>query len=403
MPTVNRDLDTTLDYKRAEFSNGETELEFRRWSHHGNISQARLTLLIAITVLVVYILNDYLMLRTGEHFFYSLLVRSLIFAGGLLTIGIISITHNPALFDRIIFLFQAVTIGLLLFMQGFIKPEPIAAALSVVLIAIAMYLFLPNRLTIAGLLSTTLSIGFFSITITVYDIDRLLQLQLGMILLGANLIGATFCGRAHLVKRKEFLELMRERAAREALQEEIAKRLKLEKLLVHQTRTDELTGATNRRYFMELGDEVINRSHRYGRPMSLLMIDLDHFKQINDRYGHSVGDEALQQFSKLCLSTLRKPDIFGRLGGEEFAIITPEESLHGAVQTAERLRSRVEESFGATPYRLTISIGVTELNETDNSIGDLLRRADNMMYKAKNLGRNCVIAFTQAPPSESRL
>lgn len=401
MPTVNHDLDTTLDYKKVEFTNPNTEMEFRQWSHLGNITQARLTLLIVITVLVVYILSDYLMLGTNETFFYALLVRSLIFAGGLVTIGIISITHSPAFFDKVIFLFQVVAISLLLFMQGSIKPEPIAASLSVVLIDIAMYLFIPNRLIIASLLSCTLSIGFFILVMTVYDVDRLLLLQLGMVLVGANLIGATFCGRSHLVKRKEFLELMRERSAREALQEEIAKRLKLERQLLHQTRTDELTGATNRRYFMQLGEEEISRSHRYERPMSLLMIDLDHFKLVNDRYGHSVGDEALQRFSTLCRSTLRKPDIFGRLGGEEFAIIIPEESLDGAVQTAERLRSRVEESFASTPYRLTVSIGVTELDDHDNTIGDLLRRADNMMYKAKHHGRNCVIAFSRPDPRES--
>lgn len=397
MPTIDNDLDTTLDYRRAEFTAIETERRFRQWFHKGAVSQTRLTLLIALMVLVAYILSDFLMLQASGEFFYSLQIRSMIFGAGLLTIGFITLNQNPALFDRVIFLFQALAIGLLLLMLGRILPDVVATSLSIVLLVIAMYLFIPNRVISASILSLSLSVGFLGITMAAYEIDRLLLLQLGMFLLGANLIGATFCGRFHLVKRQEFLELMRERSARKALQEEIAKRQKLEKQLLHQTRIDELTGTANRRYFMELGAEEIDRSKRYGRNMSLLMIDLDHFKQINDRFGHSVGDEALMRFSELCCSTLRTSDIFGRLGGEEFAIILPEESLQEAAKTAERLRKRIEDTFATTPYRLTVSIGVCELGPGDSNIGDLLSRADSMMYKAKDLGRNRVISLLPMP------
>ncbi len=401
MNHITSDLDTTLDYRKAEFANPATESRFRQWSQKGTVTQTRLTLLITLSLLIVYIVSDYFMLRADNGFVYSLVIRTIIFIGGLITLAVISVTHSPALFDRIIFIFQALAGGLLLFIFTVLKTDIVAASLAVVLVAISMYLLMPNRLIVANLLSLSLSVGFFILAVTIYDLGQLLLLQLAMIMLGANLIGAIFCARFHLIKRKEFLELMRERSAREALQEEIAKRLKLEKKLLHQTRTDELTGATNRRYFMQLGEEEINRSHRYGRHMSLLMLDLDHFKEINDQYGHSIGDEALVRFSQLCRSTLRKPDIFGRLGGEEFAIIIPEESLEGAMRTAERLRLRVEEDFATTDYKLTVSIGVTELDIQDSTIGDLLRRADNMMYKAKHHGRNCVIAFPPLASQES--
>ncbi len=399
MNQITSDLDTTLDYRKAEFADRETESRFRQWSHKGTVTQTRLTLLIALSLLIIYIISDYFMLRADSEFLYSLVIRTLIFIGGLITIAIISISQSPPLFDRIIFTFQALASGLLLFLFTILNTDIVTASLAVVLVAISMYLLMPNRLIAANLLALSFSSGFFFLAVTTYDMGQLLLLQLAMILLGVNLIGAIFGARFHLIKRKEFLELMRERSSREALQKEIAKRLKLEKKLLHQTRTDELTGATNRRYFMQLGEEEINRSHRYARPMSLLMLDLDHFKEINDQYGHSSGDEVLQRFSQLCRSTLRKPDIFGRLGGEEFAIIIPEESLDGAVQTAERLRTRVEETFASTDYRLTVSIGVTELADHDAHVGDLLRRADNMMYKAKHRGRNRVIAFTP-PPEE---
>ncbi len=403
MNHITSDLDTTIDYRKAEFTDPATELRFRQWSHKGTVTQTRLTLLIALTLLVIYTISDYFMVRADNGFLYSLVIRTVILIGGLLTIGVISITQSHTLFDKIIFLFQALAGGLLLYIFTVLQTDIVAASLAVVLVAIAMYLLMPNRLVVANILSLAFSAGFFILAVTIYDLSQLLLLQLAMIMLGANLIGAIFCGRFHLIKRKEFLELMRERSSREALQEEIAKRLKLEKKLLHQTRTDELTGATNRRYFMQLGEEEISRSHRYGRPLSLLMLDLDHFKEINDQHGHSSGDEALQRFSQLCRSSLRKPDIFGRLGGEEFAIIIPEESQEGAMQTAERLRARIEEAFASTAYRLTVSIGVTELNVQDTTIGDLLRRADSMMYKAKHRGRNRVIAFPPPEPLTSRL
>jgi diguanylate cyclase (GGDEF)-like protein len=217
-------------------------------------------------------------------------------------------------------------------------------------------------------------------------------LQSGIIVFSVNLIGATFCYRYQLLQRRSFLKLMHERNTREALQTQIAQRTKMEEKLLYQAHTDELTGTHNRRHFLQLGRDEISRSLRYDRPLSLLLLDLDHFKAINDRFGHDTGDEVLRRFSRLCRRTLREPDILGRLGGEEFAIIIPEESLQGAIPTAERLRAAVENEFIDTPYGLTISIGVTEIKEDDTSISELLKRADAMMYEAKHRGRNQVIA-----------
>ncbi|MBN2626700.1 MAG: diguanylate cyclase [Spirochaetales bacterium] len=158
------------------------------------------------------------------------------------------------------------------------------------------------------------------------------------------------------------------------------------------SRTDSLTGINNRRRFMELGQREILIHQRKERPLSLLMMDLDHFKKVNDRFGHSVGDKALVVMVGLCQEEIRQSDILGRLGGEEFALILPETDLRRAREIAERIRSRLEESTkmrddGVPP--MTVSIGVIGF-ESEETLDGGLERADEYLYKAKKGGRNRV-------------
>ncbi|MCJ7545249.1 MAG: GGDEF domain-containing protein [Deltaproteobacteria bacterium] len=157
--------------------------------------------------------------------------------------------------------------------------------------------------------------------------------------------------------------------------------------------TDFLTGIANSRLFSETGEREVQRADRYKRPLALLMIDLDHFKKVNDKYGHAIGDKILVAFAGICKKCLRKADIFGRLGGEEFAILLPETDINGGSKFAERLRAIVEKSkikVESKPFHITVSIGVTELQPDDDQIDAALRRADDTMYEAKKRGRNQV-------------
>lgn len=375
----------------AEFSDADSEHQFRQWFHYGAVRQARLALLIAITLIALYLIIDYFLLSDRNQLFYSALIRGAIFLGGLITVIYISHNHRPASLDRVLFSYQFLAVTLLLYLFIYLKPDIADALLSLVTITLGMYLFIPNRFIVAVSLGLFLATLFLILARITQRIDNLQLLQWGIIIASVNIIGATFSYRLHLVQRRGFLELMRERYAREVLQSEVARRIELEEKLRYQAHTDGLTGANNRRHFMALGREEISRSLRYDRPLSLLLIDLDHFKMINDKFGHDAGDKVLQRFSWLCRRSLREPDIFGRLGGEEFAVIIPEENLERAQQTAERLRATVEEEFATTPYHLTISIGVAEICQTDTSIGHLLKRADEMMYEAKRYGRNRVV------------
>jgi diguanylate cyclase (GGDEF)-like protein len=166
--------------------------------------------------------------------------------------------------------------------------------------------------------------------------------------------------------------------------------------------TDSLTGALNRRRFVEVGMEEFSRSKRYDNPMSLLMLDIDHFKNINDTWGHAAGDKILKALTETINSITREPDGIGRLGGEEFAVILPETDLTDAAVIAERMRYAVHESTSVSvdagkSVRVTVSIGVAALNSNDVSFDDILSRADDCLYNAKKNGRNCVVSvYTQS-------
>jgi len=159
--------------------------------------------------------------------------------------------------------------------------------------------------------------------------------------------------------------------------------------------TDPLTGCANRRGLEARGRAEVARSKRGGAPLSFVTVDIDYFKQINDRHGHAVGDEVLMAFVDLARKALRPSDLLGRLGGEEFALLLPDTPLEGAVVVAERLRELTEsESFSVsgTHIRLTVSLGVAQYSADGDSYESLMEAADRRMYRAKEAGRNRVIA-----------
>lgn len=161
--------------------------------------------------------------------------------------------------------------------------------------------------------------------------------------------------------------------------------------------TDYLTNLANRRYFLEQAEKELKRLHRHGGKLSILMLDIDHFKQINDCYGHKVGDTVLKQLAQVCLTCLRDLDIVGRIGGEEFAILMPDTDIDHSIQAAERLRATIASTQvspnGVEPFHITVSLGVATLIDKDASIDTLLNQADQALYQAKNEGRNRVISY----------
>ncbi len=238
---------------------------------------------------------------------------------------------------------------------------------------------------------------------------------------GANLIVRAANARPFTETERQFLQevfdlirLAEESDARLRLLEERVTALQSENLdLVMRNRIlseisarDALTGLYNRWYVMEKIDSEMNRALRHGSPMSLLMLDLDHFKRVNDSFGHTVGDEVLKSVGQVLRESCRVYDVPGRYGGEEFCIVLPETRVGNTTAVAERIRSRLaatELAVGDTSITVTASIGVAGMDSVADegvvSATALVERADRALYSAKHHGRNRVeLWLPEVPP-----
>ncbi len=163
--------------------------------------------------------------------------------------------------------------------------------------------------------------------------------------------------------------------------------------IYNMTISDGLTQISNKRFLMDHLDKEFSRAKRYDRQLSIVMFDLDHFKDVNDQYGHLTGDYVLKELAVILKKRIRKEEVFARYGGEEFVVVLPESDRESAFQFGEILRSMVEEhifEFEGQPLRVTISVGIGTLQTAMETISDLIKQADEFLYEAKGAGRNQV-------------
>ncbi|MEW8126115.1 MAG: GGDEF domain-containing protein, partial [Candidatus Thiodiazotropha endolucinida] len=161
--------------------------------------------------------------------------------------------------------------------------------------------------------------------------------------------------------------------------------------------TDDLTGLANRRELDKVALREFKRATRFTRHLSVLMLDLDHFKAINDTYGHKVGDSVLRHVADICVGSIRGQDFMARYGGEEFTILLPETNIENSSNLAQRICDQI----AAMPYQegqqlisITVSVGASEIEDGDIDFNDLLNRSDKALYEAKKRGRNQVVIST---------
>ena len=187
--------------------------------------------------------------------------------------------------------------------------------------------------------------------------------------------------------------MLRLKALHDRLAQKIAELESAKTRLRRLADTDDLTSLYNKRFFLDAFRNEVDRSRRYRNPLSLLMVDVDHFKEVNDLEGHPTGDAVLQQLATTLVNTVRGIDTVARYGGEEFAVILPETTEKGARVVAERLRHAVErqrflDEQGEPLGAISVSLGVAALNEEFSSVSALIKAADEALYEAKRAGRN---------------
>jgi diguanylate cyclase (GGDEF)-like protein len=200
-----------------------------------------------------------------------------------------------------------------------------------------------------------------------------------------------------ITSRKQVEEQLREAmTALDAANQELQQVLMREQLMA---RTDHLTGISNRRHFFEVSEQLFTVAQRYQTPLSVLMFDIDHFKRINDKYGHQAGDTLLKCVALIADQHVREADILARYGGEEFIVMLPNTSAREALAAAENIREQVaacQEIGTCNDARITISVGIASILPGEDSLNRLIQRADQALYSAKNAGRNCSKVFAAA-------
>lgn len=217
----------------------------------------------------------------------------------------------------------------------------------------------------------------------------------------AGAISGAICVNQDISTRKQAeVQLHEASAAVEAVNRKLQEVLAREQ---RNARTDDLTGLGNRRQFFELVGPLFNVAQRYQTPLSIVLLDIDHFKRFNDRFGHHVGDTILQRVARVARRHSRDADVLARHGGEEFIIALPNTAVEGALSLAQSIREDIAlnlECVDSTLANVTISAGVAQIRYESDSLDRLIRRADQALYQAKGAGRNCCRVFGDNDDSE---
>lgn len=360
---------------------GEMEGEYRAFHLRDDIRQSTFYILIATVSVVGMIGTDAVLYANQPALFLWLIIYRMGFGFvSLLTILAIRRTNSTSVYDRLMIIWLCFMI-LFLLLFNYTRPANFLTTSYDVILPFAIYIISPLKI----LYTAALALGFSAGTIYIdfFDKTGISPATLNMVLLAqviVQIIGLASSIQIQSYRRKSYRAYIQEKDAKE--------------MVAYLANIDPLTKSLTRRQFFTMAETEFRRFLRYRRSFSVLVLDADYFKNINDTYGHYVGDLVLRNLSLVILEQKRTQDIYGRLGGEEFGILLPETNLEQAKIVAERL----QKAWAQTPCHVetkvihsTVSIGVTEANKQDESFEDILRRADRMMYKAKEAGRNRVI------------
>ena len=389
----NKGVNNIFTFTACEFKDHELENEYMNSSSTERNSLLQKNLLIAMAVTLLFLITDYFSFINTPNYLMALVSRiilALICASGLL---FIKFFPRPRDLQNALFVITLMYLGVSAILFSYVPYPSYSYIISGILIVLALCIFLPQRFNLV-IASTTFTSFSFLIPLIMTDKGSAKLISEGVTyLLAANVFGIVTIRELNFYKRKNFLVLRNELEAKKKLEVELAAKKNLEKKLKQQVSRDYLTGLYNRRFFYGALKTELSRARRHKKAVSLILFDMDHFKEINDTYGHLSGDEALKSVAKVIAHTLRQEDVFARIGGEEFIVLSPDLDLKKAGVLAERLRliiSEIKFSFNAS---VSASFGIVEVNPEDD-VDMVMHLVDQAMYHAKKSGRNRIHKIT---------
>jgi diguanylate cyclase (GGDEF)-like protein len=361
---------------------GETEGDYRVAQLRDDIRQSILHMSIVSVSILALLRVDAMLFAGRPDLFIRMVAYRMAYVLITILFGfVLHRTNKVRIYDRLVYIWLFFTItSLLLF--NFTRPSNYLTTSFDVMVPFAIYMLSPLKIKQTISLAVVFSAG------TIY-IDHFFKFGVDPIALNSattaqiivHILGWLSALQIQTYRRKSFQAYIDEKDAKE--------------MVAYLANIDTLTQSLTRRHFFSIAESEFLRFKRYQRPMSVMVIDADHFKNINDTYGHHAGDLALRSLSLVAMDHKRSQDMFGRLGGEEFGLLLPETNLRQAQVVAERIQTMWQISpvnLDGELIHSTVSIGVTEASPEDKSFEDILRRADQMLYKAKQTGRNRVVA-----------
>lgn len=379
----------------AEFANRDTELAFQKYMQDIINRQLRIVLLVWGALLLLFAVPDWTALGSTQPFYHLLSYRIIIALA--LLIVVFSIRPETDFFAISSVIAVIVVAGFSGFMMEFFyRPDIVVWTVGVIMIQImGLFMFVPIRF------SQAFAGGLYGVVITMatrwaMGTSRANLIGLFFLLMLPFVLGAATTLRLNFLQRRQFVLLSQTENINRELEREISRRHKLELELKEMAATDPLTGLYNRREYEILFRHEIERARRFDSPLSICIADLDHFKDVNDTYGHEAGDEVLRRAADLIRKNVRAMDIIGRLGGEEFIILLPETAGADAVVVGNRILEALASTdidVGAAAVRITVTIGIAQLLPDDHDLNALIQRADAALYRGKEAGRNRVVAI----------
>jgi len=360
----------------------DLEGDYRVFNLQIDKAQIILSMIIASISIFGLLMVDMVLFKNQPGMFQWMVI----YRGGfiLLTVLVILVLariKKVRIFDRLVLGWLALTIIFLL-ATNFTRPGNYLATPFDIIIVFAIYVLSPLKLQTNSLLALGFSVGTLYIDLFLKSgVDPVaLNVAIGAQIV-VQVLGLGSALQIQSYRRKSFKAYIEEKDAKE--------------MVAYLANIDPLTKSLTRRHFFNIAESEFMRFTRYRRPLSVLVLDADSFKAINDTHGHHAGDIVLRSLSLVALEQKRAQDTFGRLGGEEFGLILPETGLEQAKIVADRIQTVWENTpsiMDGMLIRSTVSVGVAEAGVDDKTFDDVLRRADLRMYKAKEQGRNQVVS-----------